>query len=296
MRSAQTRGFFTPCARTTGRRSAVPGFTLIELLVVIAIIAILAAILLPALESAKKRAQRINCVSNVKQLITGWIAYAGDMSDKIPPNEGQTAIDPQTTPGQDGYQWGQKYACWALGDVTMTYGSTINVSDFVVHSLLYPYVNNASVFKCPADFRHQGLPAPNGTPKQPDSMRSYSMNSAMNPTEFDAGGPNGNPWRVFRHTYDIRRTTDTWVFLEESQGTINDGYWVCDMPPSKVWVDMPAVLHGNACGLAFADGHAAAKKWSDKWVLLQYDPSHTQAADPNSDDLQWMQNATTDHM
>ncbi len=43
------------------------GFTLIELLVVIAIIAILASLLLPALSKAKKRAQRVNCVNNMKQ-------------------------------------------------------------------------------------------------------------------------------------------------------------------------------------------------------------------------------------
>src|SRR3954451_5665794 len=59
-------------------------FTLVELLVVIAIIALLIAILLPALMRAREQANRVKCMSNLRQIGTACVMYANDNKGYIP--------------------------------------------------------------------------------------------------------------------------------------------------------------------------------------------------------------------
>ena len=253
---------------------------MIELLVVIAIIAILAALLLPALNRAKRKAQGISCMSNSKQLVTAFIMWALDNGDLCLFSLSDT--DPHGTPA------------WCNGSLAAAPDA---VDDTLIQqSPTFVYVPSLKVFRCPSDrstFLFKGELKPR--------IRSYSMNGYLGYPMLTVPG-NCPPLAPSLKLGEIGipGPSAVFVFLDEHENSINDSHFTAfgNMKSfSGEFLDTPSGRHGNATGFAFADGHSEIHKWVDSSVEnAEYGangtPPHKSMGTPGPQDFGWWTNHT----
>jgi prepilin-type N-terminal cleavage/methylation domain-containing protein/prepilin-type processing-associated H-X9-DG protein len=286
--------------RQTQTRPAEPldrtAFTLIELLVVIAIIAILAALLLPALGRAKLKAQAVMCMNNNRQLLLAWRQYVEDYRDTLPYGYAAPGAMAQ-------YAWVPSGVPWDLELLIPTQQGNWDADNTIKKSLLWSYCGKSvGIWHCPAD-KSLGQKPSGEKVSRPRSMSMNIWTGGRGDTADPRGGwSQGSNWKVFRKMSEMTRPgpTMTFVFLEEREDSINDGFFIVQMDSypniaTTVMVDFPASYHGRAADFAFADGHAEIHKWLDGRTCPPLTPGNLQlnVPQPNSKDVFWMQEHST---
>lgn len=225
-------------------------FTLVELLVVIAIIALLLSILMPSLQRAREAGRRAVCLSNLQQLTLAWNLYTEDSKGRIVDSSTWPITDLGGSPRTFG--WGASTPTWVgwweaspkQGGNAARYADIEARKGAIKIGLLFPYVKNLNLYKCPSGM--------------PDEVLTYTIGDEMNgPTNV-----HGNGWGgvTFTRISDVRRPSDRMVFLDEGLAV---PYTFFVFPKVSAWWEPVPSRHAIGTTLSFADGHSEYWKWKD---------------------------------
>lgn len=244
---------------------------MIELLLVVGIIAVLAALLLPAINRAKERARTVACLNNLKQLGLASQMYAADNAGMLAANQRQNLGSNQ----------------WVRGNMQSTVDATNTA--LIQQSKFFPYVNQASAFRCPADVELSGGDTAKATAGLA-RVRSYAMNSWTG-SRYMETYPRATGYRTFIKDTEFASTgaAAVWYLADEHLATLDDGWFLVTMDDSQPFASFPATRHQRGYALDFADGHAATVKLRDP---LSQPTSQTGVSSRNSDWVQLKQMTT----
>jgi prepilin-type processing-associated H-X9-DG protein len=223
----------------------ISGFARSDLTAILASFTLLIMLFLGMGNTTRTASEAVGCQSNHQKIAQAWLAHAEDNSGFV--------IGHNESSNNARFPWGGNV--WLTWEVDPNFTNTSSV-------LVYfrPYIGeNSSIFRCPSD-RFVSKKQQSAGWRQ--RIRSYSINTLV--------GVNSSGWAGGFPTYtrlqDFNVPSETFVFLEEHPGSINDSAFASDPagarnPSQARLIDIPASFHNQAGHFGFADGHVELHRW-----------------------------------